>query len=132
MERKELYANIKASRYDKRKMDELRISPEAQDLISKVFYTIYGGCWYIMCGGCWSVSIHILINQSMNQSIVHFMLSPNQYCFTFQTIAFVIGNCIVLCLLDFCSFCHGAIVSSGDASSSMGNRKLLILIATPV
>lgn len=62
MERKELYANIKASRYDKRKMEELRISPEAQDLISKVVYDDF------ICGGGCSVSIHLRTNQSISQS----------------------------------------------------------------
>jgi serine/threonine protein kinase len=37
MERKELYALIKSGQYEKRKMDELRISPGAQDLVAKIF-----------------------------------------------------------------------------------------------
>ena len=39
MERKDLYANIKAARYDKRRLEELRISAEAQDLLAKIFTT---------------------------------------------------------------------------------------------
>ena len=126
MERKELYANIKASRYDKRKMDELRISPEAQDLISKVFYTIYGGWWF--------VTIYLLTNQLINQPYISYSRLINIVSL-FKRLFLLSGIvlcCVVLCSLDFCSFCHGAIVSSGDASPSMGNRHPLILIATPV
>ena len=38
MERKDLYANIKAARYDKRRLGELGISADAQDLLAKIFH----------------------------------------------------------------------------------------------
>ena len=37
MERKELYANIKAGLYDTKRLNELRISTEAQDLLAQIF-----------------------------------------------------------------------------------------------
>ena len=37
MERKDLYANIKNAAYDKKRLIDLKISPEAQDLLSKIF-----------------------------------------------------------------------------------------------
>ena len=39
MERKDLYANIKAARYEKKRLGELGISAEAQDLLAKIFTT---------------------------------------------------------------------------------------------
>jgi len=37
MERKDLYANIKAARYDRQRLHDLRISAEAQDLLARIF-----------------------------------------------------------------------------------------------